>query len=174
MRKQLTGEPVAGEPHTGFGGRGQRSPFPTPIPWPTSAVDANGKSRHQAEVTFTTKRPSKAAIADSRNGFRDREHNRGNELAASNHAATSEHAIRRLLYTSHESRNRAWCCENLKLRREDHGRWSGRDRGCSRPHFHIGSHPSTHDAKSVVAAGAVRSNPSKREISCRQQQRHGH
>ena len=31
MRKQLTGEPVAGEPHTGFGGRGPRSPFPTPI-----------------------------------------------------------------------------------------------------------------------------------------------
>ena len=32
MWKQLTGEPVAGEPHTGFGGRGQRKPFPTPIP----------------------------------------------------------------------------------------------------------------------------------------------
>src|SRR5207249_592273 len=31
MRKQLTGEPVAGEPHTGFGGRGRPSPFPTPI-----------------------------------------------------------------------------------------------------------------------------------------------
>jgi hypothetical protein len=34
MRKQLTGEPVAGELHTGFGGRGRRQPFPTPIPWP--------------------------------------------------------------------------------------------------------------------------------------------
>jgi hypothetical protein len=32
MRKQLTGEPVAGELHTGFGGRGWRQPFPTPIP----------------------------------------------------------------------------------------------------------------------------------------------
>ena len=32
MRKQLTGEPVAGEPHTGFGGRGERKLFPTPIP----------------------------------------------------------------------------------------------------------------------------------------------
>ena len=31
MRKQLTGEPVAGKPHTGFGGRGRRSPLPTPI-----------------------------------------------------------------------------------------------------------------------------------------------
>ena len=31
MRKQLTGEPVAGKLHTGFGGRGRRSPFPTPI-----------------------------------------------------------------------------------------------------------------------------------------------
>lgn len=31
MRKQLTGEPVAGELHTGFGGRGRRKPFPTPI-----------------------------------------------------------------------------------------------------------------------------------------------
>ena len=31
MRKQLTGEPVAGELHTGFGGRGWRAPFPTPI-----------------------------------------------------------------------------------------------------------------------------------------------
>ena len=32
MRKQLTGEPVAGKPHTGFGGRGRQSPFPTPYP----------------------------------------------------------------------------------------------------------------------------------------------
>ena len=31
MRKQLTGEPVAGKPHTGFGGRGRRPSFPTPI-----------------------------------------------------------------------------------------------------------------------------------------------
>ena len=31
MWKQLTGEPVARKPHTGFGGRGRRSPFPTPI-----------------------------------------------------------------------------------------------------------------------------------------------
>ena len=31
MRKQLTGEPVAGELHTGFGGRGRQKPFPTPI-----------------------------------------------------------------------------------------------------------------------------------------------
>ena len=31
MRKQLTGEPVAGELHTGFGGRGRREPFPTHI-----------------------------------------------------------------------------------------------------------------------------------------------
>ncbi len=29
MWKQLTGEPVAGKPHTGFGGRGRRAPFPT-------------------------------------------------------------------------------------------------------------------------------------------------
>ncbi|MGA2860982.1 MAG: hypothetical protein ABSF31_04270 [Steroidobacteraceae bacterium] len=32
MRKQLTGELVAGELHTGFGGRGRRQPFPPPIP----------------------------------------------------------------------------------------------------------------------------------------------
>src|SRR4029453_18858290 len=31
VRKQLTGEPVAGELHSGFGGRGWRAPFPTPI-----------------------------------------------------------------------------------------------------------------------------------------------
>jgi hypothetical protein len=31
MRKQLTGEPVAGKLHTGFGGRGRPEPFPTPI-----------------------------------------------------------------------------------------------------------------------------------------------
>jgi hypothetical protein len=31
MRKQLTGAPVAGKPHTGYAGRGRRSPFPTPI-----------------------------------------------------------------------------------------------------------------------------------------------
>ena len=36
MWKQLTGEPVAGEPHTGFGGRGRRSPFPTPIHRPVA------------------------------------------------------------------------------------------------------------------------------------------
>ena len=29
MCKQLTGEPVAGKPHTGFGGRGRRSQFPS-------------------------------------------------------------------------------------------------------------------------------------------------
>src|SRR5258708_6013775 len=34
MWKQLTGEPVAGKLHSGFGGRGRRSPFPTPIPTP--------------------------------------------------------------------------------------------------------------------------------------------
>ena len=39
MRKQLTGEPVAGEPHTGFGGRRRRAPFPTPIHRPTAGVD---------------------------------------------------------------------------------------------------------------------------------------
>jgi len=37
MRKQLTGEPVAGKPHTGFGGRGRRKPFPTPILRPFAA-----------------------------------------------------------------------------------------------------------------------------------------
>jgi PAS domain S-box-containing protein len=31
MRKQLTGEPVAGKLHTGFGGRGRPKSFPTPI-----------------------------------------------------------------------------------------------------------------------------------------------
>ncbi len=31
MRKQLTGEPVAGKLHIGFGGRGRCMPFPTPI-----------------------------------------------------------------------------------------------------------------------------------------------
>jgi len=38
MRKQLTGEPVAGELHTGFGGRGRRQPFPTPIRRPGAAL----------------------------------------------------------------------------------------------------------------------------------------
>ena len=32
VRKQLTGAPVAGELHSGCGGRGRRAPFPTPIP----------------------------------------------------------------------------------------------------------------------------------------------
>jgi hypothetical protein len=31
VRKQLTGEPVAGELHSGFGGRGWLAPFPTPM-----------------------------------------------------------------------------------------------------------------------------------------------
>ena len=31
VRKQLTGEPVAGELPSGFGWRGRRAPFPTPI-----------------------------------------------------------------------------------------------------------------------------------------------
>ena len=31
MRKPLTGEPYAGEPHVRFGGRGRREPFSTPI-----------------------------------------------------------------------------------------------------------------------------------------------
>ena len=31
MRKPLTGEPCAGEPHARFGGRGGREPFSTPI-----------------------------------------------------------------------------------------------------------------------------------------------
>ena len=38
MRKQLTGEPVAGKPHTGFGGRGRRKPFPTTILWPMTGA----------------------------------------------------------------------------------------------------------------------------------------
>lgn len=38
MRKQLTGEPVAGELHTGFGGRGRQKPFPTPIPRPSGVI----------------------------------------------------------------------------------------------------------------------------------------
>ena len=40
MRKQLTGEPVAGELHTGFGGRGRRQPFPTPIETMVTRNDA--------------------------------------------------------------------------------------------------------------------------------------
>jgi hypothetical protein len=39
MRKQLTGEPVAGKLHTGFGGRGRCKPFPTPI---QGAMSKNG------------------------------------------------------------------------------------------------------------------------------------
>ena len=31
MRKPLTGEPCAGDPHARFGGRGGRAPFSTPI-----------------------------------------------------------------------------------------------------------------------------------------------
>ena len=31
MRKPLTGEPCAGEPHARFGGRGGRASFSTPI-----------------------------------------------------------------------------------------------------------------------------------------------
>src|SRR5262245_18932871 len=38
VRKQLTGEPVAGELHSGFGGRGWRAPFPTPIHRPIPVV----------------------------------------------------------------------------------------------------------------------------------------
>src|SRR6266542_755141 len=46
MWKQLTGEPVAGELHNGFGGRGRQSPFPTPIPRPAAA------DRYFQERTF--------------------------------------------------------------------------------------------------------------------------
>ena len=46
MRKQLTGEPVAGKPHTGFGGRGRRSPFPTHIP--SAEADGHAPSRPRA------------------------------------------------------------------------------------------------------------------------------
>src|ERR1039457_6162244 len=41
MRKQLTGEPVAGDLHTGFGGRGRRQPFPTPIRGLKAAANAH-------------------------------------------------------------------------------------------------------------------------------------
>lgn len=44
MRKQLTGEPVAGELHTGFGGRGRRQPFPTPMYARESVLFAGCKS----------------------------------------------------------------------------------------------------------------------------------
>jgi hypothetical protein len=44
MRKQLTGEPVAGELHTGFGGRGRRKPFPTPIPGHFADSQSTGSS----------------------------------------------------------------------------------------------------------------------------------
>ena len=40
MRKQPTGEPVAGEPHTGFGGRGRGSPLPTPILTPHECLSS--------------------------------------------------------------------------------------------------------------------------------------
>lgn len=46
MWKQLTGEPVAGKPHTGFGGRGRRSSFPTPI----QQVFDGGKRAEVADV----------------------------------------------------------------------------------------------------------------------------
>jgi len=45
MRKQLTGEPVAGELHTGFGGRGRRQPFPTPIRGSKGEFDNRSKNR---------------------------------------------------------------------------------------------------------------------------------
>jgi len=47
MRKQPTGEPVAGKPHTGFGGRGWRKPFPTPILRPEA--DVATRSNHEIE-----------------------------------------------------------------------------------------------------------------------------
>src|SRR2546421_1823536 len=43
MWKQLTGEPVAGELHSGFGGRGRLSPFPTPIRRPNAVSQEFGK-----------------------------------------------------------------------------------------------------------------------------------
>jgi hypothetical protein len=66
MRKQLTGEPVAGKLHTGFGGRGRVKPFPTPI-----QRNVDGKSRliHPAvdDTSFAEKpcKPHTARLFDS-------------------------------------------------------------------------------------------------------------
>ena len=38
MRKLLTGEPNAGEPHVRFGGRGRRESFPTPIDYSVEMI----------------------------------------------------------------------------------------------------------------------------------------
>ena len=50
MWKQLTGEPVAGELHSGFGGRGRLLPFPTPIRWPVNDGQPKSSSRPLAAV----------------------------------------------------------------------------------------------------------------------------
>ena len=69
MWKQLTGEPVAGKPPTGFGGRRRRSPFPTPILWPLWKAFHNGQLRtFGSESEFsrlqTVERPLKADRQD--------------------------------------------------------------------------------------------------------------
>ena len=52
MRKQPTGEPVAGKLHTGFGGRGWRKPFPTPILRPKAALRADSTVDDTADPTL--------------------------------------------------------------------------------------------------------------------------
>lgn len=54
MRKLPTGEPCAGEPHSRFGGRGRRTPFPTSIAWGALIYSSN----------FWARTPVRLAIVD--------------------------------------------------------------------------------------------------------------
>ena len=68
MRKQLTGEPVAGELHSGFGGRGRRAPFPTPIS--VTYTSANGAVLAPPIAEIASSSIATASIAAHRTGKR--------------------------------------------------------------------------------------------------------
>ena len=53
MRKPLTGEPCAGEPHARFGGRGGRESFSTPIKNRGSADMLNSSHRIYSWLRYT-------------------------------------------------------------------------------------------------------------------------
>ena len=81
MRKQLTGEPVAGKPHTGFGGRGRRSPFPTPILRPLGDV----RQQSSADVRMTAPPLAAATRTFCESAERYRSNARGtNEIGVRN------------------------------------------------------------------------------------------
>ena len=65
MRKPLTGEPYAGEPHVRFGGRGGREPFPTPINARTQRISASISSAFTGTPRVISSQPFEVTMASS-------------------------------------------------------------------------------------------------------------